>query len=65
VNTQLVLTKEESANVLAFQDICRARAEGYAAAMRDAAQIYLARVVEGKKKQAANPPREGGENGAL
>jgi hypothetical protein len=51
MNTQIVLTKEESADVLAFKAGCEARAEGYAAGMRDAVQEYLRRVVEAKKQE--------------
>jgi hypothetical protein len=50
-NSQVVLTKEEAANLLAFKAACDARAEGYAAAMRDAVQIYVRQAVEAKKQE--------------
>ncbi len=61
---KVVLNTDEMANLLAFQTACRERAAGYAAAMRDAEQVYLAQLIGQKKKQAANQP-QGGDNGAL
>ena len=52
--SQVILTKEESAEILAFQAVCEARAEGYAAGMRDAVQAYVRRVVETKKQEGSN-----------
>jgi hypothetical protein len=48
---QVTLSKEESANLAVFAAACKARAEGYAAGMEDAVQVYLRQMVEGKKKQ--------------
>jgi hypothetical protein len=47
---QVSLTKEETANVAAFSAACKARAEGYAAGMDDAVQMYLRLMVAAKQQ---------------
>ncbi|HWR49929.1 MAG TPA: hypothetical protein VN428_02410 [Bryobacteraceae bacterium] len=49
--SQIILTKEETAAYLEFSAACKARAEGYAAAMKDASDLLIRQIIAAKKTQ--------------